>query len=176
MSSITPIKIEYNFRINNHVLKASAEHLEEARKITFYFDERIVSERELPPGDFLTDDDCISELVENYCKNNTGVLADLFKNHSDKVHLTSKTMDFRIEYYGTEINANVIVQKDNYYIRVVGNNGADAFNGNFKSSSFSEVLEKVRIFTSTLEGISEGFSSHINELSNDKVEAWIKWD
>lgn len=176
MSVITPVKIEYNFRINNHTMKASAEHLEASRIIIFYFDERIVSEKELPPGDFLTDDDCISELVESYCRNNKGALADLFKNHSDKVHLTSKTMDFRIERYGAEITANVIVQKDNYYIRVVGNNGADVFNGNFKSSSFSEVLEKVRIFTGTLEDISEGFTSHINELSNDKVEEWIKWE
>ena len=84
--------------------------------------------------------------------------------------------NFRIERYGAEITANVIVQKDNYYIRVVGNNGADVFNGNFKSSAFSEVLEKVRIFTGTLEDISEGFTSHINELSNDKVEEWIKWE
>jgi len=176
MSTITPIKIEYILQIKEHVLKASAEHLENARKITFYFDDKVVSQKSIAPGDFLTDDDCISELVENYCKNQTGVYADLFRRHSDKVHLVAKTLDFVIENYGIIMNAHVTVEKGRYLIEVKGNNGEDVFAGTFRSENFSEVLEKVRIFTSTLTGISESFSAHINELSNDKVEEWIKWE
>lgn len=144
-SKITPTKVEYNLLIADHRLKASAEHLELARRITFYFDDKIVAEKAIPPGDFLTDDDCISEIVENYCKNKTGVYADLFKNHSDRVHLVSKTLDFEIENYGLKMEAHVEV-------------------------------EKGRIFTTTLAEISENFSVHINELSSDKVEEWIKWE
>jgi len=176
MNTITPLKIEYNLRIKEHKLKASAEHLELARRITFYFDDKIVSEKAVPPGDFMTDDDLISDLVSNYCKNQVGVYADLFMRHSDKVHLVSKTLDFLIENYGIRMFAHVIVEKDKYIIEVKGNNEEDVFSGTFKAQNFSEVLEKVRIFTSTLVGISESFSSHINELSNDKVEEWIKWD
>jgi len=176
MSNIKPIKIEYNLQIKEHTMKASAEHLELARRITFYFDNKIVSEKAVPPGDFLTDDDCISELVENYCKSQTGVYADLFRRHSDKVHLVSKTLDFEIENYGLKMYAHVTVEKGKYIIEVSGNEGEDVFSGTFKSENFSEVLEKVRIFTATLVGISESFSSHINELSNDKVEEWIKWE
>lgn len=176
MEKITPIKIMYNLVILNHTMCAVAEHFEEFRKITFYFDDKIVSEKAIPPGDFLTDDDCISELVENYCKNKVGVYADLFKNHSDKVHLKDKILEFKIENYGITMFAHVTVEKNRYIIKVNGNNGEDVFSGSFKSENFSEVLEKVRIFTGTLVGISESFSSHINELSSDKVEEWIKWD
>jgi len=176
MSDIKPIKIEYNLEIRNHKLKASAEHLETGRKITFFFDEKVVSAKEVPDGDFLTDDDCISELVENYCKNQVGVYADLFKRHSDQVHLVSKTLDFEIENYGIRMVAHVIVEKGKYLVEVKGNNEDDVFQGTFKSENFSEVLEKVRIFTGTLAEISDSFSAHINELSSDKVEEWIKWE
>lgn len=174
MSNITPVKIEYNFQIGDHTMSVSAEHLELARKLTFYFDNKIVSEKAIPPGDFLTDDDCISDLVRNYCRNQTGVYADLFKRHSDKVHLVSKKLDFIIENYGIKMTAKVTVEKGKYHIDVKGN--TDEFSCTFMSESFSEVLEKVRIFTNTLTEISDSFSSHINELSNDQVEAWIKWE
>lgn len=175
MSNIIPLKIEYNFQLRNHRLRASAEHLESGRRITFFFDDKIVSERMIPAGDFFTDDDRISELVSNYCKNQTGVYADLFTNHADQVHLLSKTLDFTIENCGIVMSAHVIVENGRYLIEVSGNNGEDAFSGSFKSKDFSEVLEKIRLFTSTLVDISNSFSSHINELSDDKVEAWIKW-
>lgn len=175
MANIKPEKIEYHFTIMNHTMRATAEHLELARRITFYFDDKIVSEKAVPPGDFLTDDDCISELVENYCSNQKGIYADLFKYHSDRVTLVGKTLELLIENYGIEMKAHVKVEKEKYHIEVSGNNGEDVFAGTFRSESFSEVLEKVRIFTSTLVGISDDFSSHINELSNDKVEQWIKW-
>jgi len=175
MSKITPIKVEYKMQIKEHIMRVSAEHLELARRITFYFDDKVVSEKAVPPGDFLTDDDCISQLVDNYCKNKTGVYADLFRWHSDKVHLISKTLEFEIENYGIKMTAIVTVKKDTYHIDIDGN-GDDHFSGTFKSDSFSDVLEKVRLFTSILTGISNDFSSNINEFSNDKVEAWIKWD
>lgn len=176
MSEIKPIKIEYIMQIKEHVLKASAEHLELARRITFHFDDKIVSEKAVPPGDFLTDDDCISELVENYCKNHTGVYADLFKRHYDKVHMIAKTLDFEIENYGIKVFAHVTVEKGRYIIEVKEEKNEDVFACTIKSENFSEVLEKVRIFTTTLAGISDNFSVHINELSNDKVEKWIKWE
>jgi len=176
MSNIIPIKIEYNFKIKEHKLRASTEHLENSRKVSFYFDNKLVASENLPAGDFLTDDDIIRNLVENYCKNKTGVYADLFKNHSDKVHLVNKTLEFVIENYGMQMNALVTVEKEKYFVEVRGNHGSDIFSGTFESENFSEVLEKVRIFTATLTEISDKFSTHINELSNDKVEEWIKWD
>lgn len=176
MSNITPLLIEYNLQVGDHKLKASAEHLELARRITFFFDDKKVSEKAVPPGDFTTDDDCISELVEKYCKSQVGVYADLFKRHSDKVHLVSKTLDFSIDNYGIKMNAHVVVKKGQYHIEVQNLDGSDSFSGTFQSDTFSEVLEKVRIITGTLINISDSFSSHINELSNDKVEEWIKWD
>jgi len=176
MGHISPVKIEYILEIKGHLLKASAKHLENSRKISFYFDDKIVAEKTVAAGDFLTDDECISEIVENYCKNKTGVYADLFKYHSDKVHLMAKTLDFIIENYGIEMFAHVTVEKGRYIIELKGNHNEDVFAGTFKAENFSEVLEKVRLFISTLTNISDSFSDHINELSTDKVEEWIKWE
>jgi len=175
MSEIKPLKIEYKMQIREHIMRVSTEHLELARRIVFYFDDKKVSEKAIPPGDFLTDDDCISELVDNYCNNNTGVYSDLLKKHPDQVHMVSKTLEFEIENYGVKMTATVIVKKDTYHIEVKGNND-DAFSGTFRSDTFSDVLEKLRIFTGILAKISNDFSSNINEFSNDKVEEWIKWD
>ena len=176
MSKMTPIKVEYGFAIKNHRMKAVAEHCDLSRKFSFYFDEKLVSERTAVGGDILTDDDCIRELVESYCKNHTGVYADLFKNHSDMVHLVAKTIDFEIENFGINLFTHVTVEKGKYTFVVKGNEGKDVFSGSFVSENFSEVLEKVRICTTMLAELSNGFSENINELSNDKVEEWIKWD
>lgn len=176
MSKMIPIKVEYDFCMQNHRMKAVAEHLELARKFTFCFDGKVVSEKTVSSGDFLTDDDCIRDLVENYCKDHTGAYADLFKRHSDKVRLVSKTIDFVIESFGTNLQTHVTVEKGKYSFKVNENNGDDVFSGSFRAENFSEVLEKVRIFTSILGEISKEFSENIDELSNDKVEEWIKWD
>jgi hypothetical protein len=37
------------------------------------------------------------------------------------------------------------------------------------------VLEKLRIFINTLEGVSDVLSQNIDEFSNDKVMEKIKW-
>lgn len=176
MSNITPVNIEYISEIGDHILKAEVEHLELARRFSFYFDDKLVSEKAVGPGEFFTDDDCISDMVKNYCQNNKGVLSDLFANHADKVHLVEKNLEFVIEHYGIKMKAYVVEEKEQYKISVKAENNVDEFSCTIKACNFSEVLEKVRIFTSTLANISDNFSSNIDELANDKVEAWIKWE
>ena len=176
MSNITPVNIEYISEIGDHILKAEVEHLELARRFSFYFDDKLVSEKAVGPGEFFTDDDCISDMVKNYCQNNKGVLSDLFANHSDKIHLIEKNLEFVIEHFGIKMKAYVVEEKEQYKISVKAENNVDEFSCTIKACNFSEVLEKVRIFTSTLVNISDNFSSNIDELANDKVEAWIKWE
>ena len=45
MSNITPVNIEYISEIGDHILKAEVEHLELARRFSFYFDDKLVSEK-----------------------------------------------------------------------------------------------------------------------------------
>ena len=173
---IVPIKQEYDFSIMQHTMRAVAEHTQRERKISYYFDKKLVSSKILPAGSYLTDDDYIREIVENYSKNNTGVYADIFKRHSDKVLLTAKTLDVDLVNNGIVIRAHVKVEKEYYNIELSTDSGENMFAGRFKAVSFSEVLEKMRIFINTLDGVSVELAQNINALSNDKIEEIINWE
>lgn len=172
---IKPVKVAYNLEILNHKMMAKVKHLDDGRQISFYYDDKLVSEKKLPAGDLLSDDDCISEIVLEYSENNTGLFADIFRNHSDKVSLVSKLIEVIIEIYGLQIDVRVGIEKEKYIVKLSANDGNDTFVGTFKALNFSEVLEKTRIFTSTLEGVSTALADNINEISSDKVEERIKW-
>lgn len=172
---IIPIKLEYHLEILTHKMYSVAEHLSTERRISFYFDDKLVSQKSVAPGDLLSDDDCISELVRNYCQNKSGVYADIFRNHSNKVSLTSKKMEAWVIDGGIEVKAIVIIEKECYTVSLVTKSGEDSFMGKFKAMDFSEVLEKLRIFSMMLGGVSDDLTRHIDELSSDKVAEWIKW-
>ena len=175
MEQVQPILNEYLLTVANHSMRASVEHLELARRFSFYFDDKLVSEKALPAGDFLTDDDCIQELVDNYCKTQVGVYADVLKHHSDQVHLVSRTLKFTMKHFGISIDSSVVIQNQHYQIEMSVNNGQDTFSSSFQSESFSDVLEKFRFFTSIMENVNSNLSANIDQISNDKIEQWFKW-
>lgn len=170
---IIPIRQEYIFSVAKHTMRSVVEHIENARKISYYFDDRLVAEKAMAGGDFYTDDECISEVVEDYRKNNKDVYSDLFNRHMDKIFLVTKLLEVKLVNYGIVIYAKVKVLKDYYEIELI--NGENQFSGKFKAVDFPEVLEKMRIFTNTLEGVSEDLAQKINVLSNDKIESVIRW-
>lgn len=173
--TIEPQRLEYHLEVLNHTMKAVVLHLEKERKMSFYFDDKLVSERDVEKGSILTDAECINDLVVNYSKKNVGVFADIFKNHTDKVKLDAKIIEVKLVNFGIEILAKVTVEKDRYIMELSANNDQDKFLGTFASASFSDALEKLRLFTSTLEGVNENLTENISALSTDKVEEWIKW-
>ena len=172
---IIPVKQEYDFTVMQHTMRAVAEHKIDSREISYYFDQKLVAKKILPRGSFLTDDDYIADIVAEYMKNNTGVYADIFRYHSDKVLLVSKSMELQLENNGIIINVQVLVRKEDYSLKLITQSGDDSFAGTFKATSFSEVLEKIRIFIGFLEGVSDDLTENIDKLSSDKVEEWIKW-
>lgn len=172
---IIPVRQEYIFSIMNHTMRAIAEHRENDRKLKYYFDQKLVAEKIIPGGDYYTDDDCIREVIDDYKKNNTGVYADIFNRHIDKVFLTSKTLDAYIVNNGIKIKAKVISVKDYYEMELSTEDGENEFKGRFKALDFSEVLEKMRLFTYTLEGVSHELAQNISVLTNDKIEEVIQW-
>lgn len=176
MVKIIPLLVIYNLKIANHTMKAAVEHLELARRIDFFFDDKLVSEKVIPAGGFLTDDDCISDIIEEYCKHNVGVYVDILKNHRDKLHLTSKVLSFVVENSGIKLLADVVVEKTKYYFSVRSEKTGDSFTSTFMAESFSEALEKVRIFNSTLAAVTSNSQDYINEFSNDKVLEWVSWE
>lgn len=173
--TIVPVKVEYFFEMMNHKMKAVTVHTEDTREISYYFDEKLISERTISSGELLSDDDVIRNLVENYANNHNDKLADIFKNHRDKVLLTGRSLEIIIENTGISITAFVEIEKEVYKINLSANKGSDVFTGKFAAVNFSEVLEKLRIFNNTLEGLSTKLASRISELSDDQVEQWIKW-
>jgi hypothetical protein len=172
---IIPILITYYFEVLKHTMRAEAEHSDGVRKIRYYFDEKQVTEKIIPDGHFLTDDDIIREFVDNYSRSHIDMLADIFSKHSDTVHLTKKNMEVLIENYGININVTITETADQYDITMSTEDGCNTISGKFKASNFSEVLEKLRIFINTLEGVSDVLSQNIDEFSNDKVMEKIKW-
>lgn len=173
--NIIPVRQEYVFVVLKHTMRAVAEHKNDKRYLSYYFDEKLVATKELTGGDYYTDDDCICEVIDNYRKSNTGVYADLFNRHTDKIFLTEKHLEVELENYGIVLKAKVKIIKDYYEIELKTDNGNNQFSGRFKAESFSEVLEKMRLFTNTLEGVSDELTQKISVLSSDKIEEIIKW-
>lgn len=170
---IIPVRQEYIFTVTKHIMRAVVDHIENARKISYLFDDKLVETKVIPGGDFYTDDDCISEAVEDYRKSKNDVYADLFNRHMDKISLAAKLLEVKLVNYGIVIYAKVKIVKNYYEIEL--STGENQFSGKFKAADFSEVLEKMRLFTNTLEGVSSDLAQKINVLSNDKIEAVIKW-
>lgn len=172
---IIPVRQEYIFSVLNHTMRAVVEHVGNKRHLSYFFDQKLVATKEMDSGDYYSDDDCIREVVDDYRKNKTDVYSDLFNRHMDKITLTKKILEVDLVNYGLVIKAQVEIVKDYYEINLYTDGGDNQFTGKFKAENFSEVLEKMRLFTNTLEGVSQELALKINILSNDKIEEVIKW-
>lgn len=172
---IIPVRQEYFFSVATHTMRSVAEHIDNKRRLNYYFDEKLVVSKVIDGGDYYTDDDCITEAVEEYRKSKKDVYSDLLNRHIDKIALTSKSLEVKLVNYGIVVNAKVNIVKDFYEIELYTDNEENCFSGRFKAADFSEVLEKMRLFTSTLGGVSTELADKINILSNDKIEEIIKW-
>lgn len=172
---IIPVRQEYVFAVSSHTMRAVVEHLGGKRYLSYYFDQKLVATRIVDSGEYYTDDDCIREVVEDYRKNKSDVYADLFNRHIDKIALVTKLLEVDLVNYGIVIKAKVRIVKNYYEIDLFTDDGENRFSGKFKAADFPEVLEKMRLFTNTLEGVSSELAQKINILSNDKIEEIIKW-
>lgn len=173
--NLKPIYATYVFSIPNHTIIATAKHKDNEREISYFYDDKLISQRSVPDGDLLSDDDYIRDLVENHCKTSIDAFSDLFNNHSNKILLISKSVKVLIDNFGIEIMAIVKVYNNRHEIELSTLDGEDKFSGTFASNNFPDVLEKLRLFINTLSGVSSDLTTHIDELSNDKIEALIKW-
>jgi len=173
--NMQPLSAAYKFFYANHCLEATVNHQETEREVCFYYDKKLISKIQIPNGDLLSDDDYIMKLVEDHCRNSIDAFADLFKNHTDKILLNSKTVNVVIYNMGIEILANVSVYYDRYDLELSTPNGENKIFGSFKANNFSEVLEKLRLFISTLSGVSTNLSAHIDEICDDKIEGFVQW-
>lgn len=172
---IIPIRQEYIFSVMKHTMRASVEHTADNRIFRYYFDDRLVSEKTSVAGDFYTDDDCIRDVIDEYRKTNNDAYADLFNRHIDKVTLSARLLELELVNSGIVIKSKVKTVKDYYEVELSTDNGDNVFSGKIRAVNFPEVLEKIRLFTNTLEGISTKLTQCINELSNDKIEEIINW-
>lgn len=172
---IIPIRQEYTFSVTTHTMRAVVEHIDQKRHLKYFFDDKLVASKVVEGGEYYTDDDCIAEVVEDYKKNKNDVYADLFNRHVDKIAMTSKVLEVDLVNYSIVIKAKVKIVKDYYEIELYTENEENRFSGRFKSANFSEVLEKMRLFTSTLGEVSMELAQKINILSNDRIAETIKW-
>lgn len=172
---IIPLKVEYHLEILKHEMKSIVTHKNGKREITFYFDEKTVTKSVLDDSMTLSDDECIVKLVDLYCEKNVNLYSDIFNNHTDKVFLISKEIEAIIENFEMTFEAKIRAEKNAYSFQLSINEGKDVLSGHFESSNFSEILEKMRLYLSTLSGIGEQMTENIDNLSKDKVREAIQW-
>ena len=72
--------------------------------------------------------------------------------------------------------AKAKIVKDYYEVEISTYDGGDLICGKIKANSFSEVLEKMRLFVTVLGGVSSELSEKITLLSSDKIEEVISWE
>lgn len=173
---IKPIKQEYDLAVANHTMRATVLHEDNERHLNYYFDDKLVAQKTMPAGQYYTDDECISEAVDEYRKNNVGVYADLLNRHVDKIHLKAKLVEIELINYGITIKGKVKIVKDYYEIELSTENEENVFSGRVNATNFSEALEKMRMFVNTLDGVNKDLTQNISLLSNDKIEEVISWE
>lgn len=172
---VRPIKQEYILAVANHSMRAVVLHKNNERQLSYYFDDKLITEKSMSGGQCYTDSDCIREVVDEYKKNNKGIFADLLNYHIDKVRLVSKLVELELINFGIPIKAVTKIIKDYYEVEIALKDGTDIFRGRIKADNFPEVLEKFRMFINTLEGVNAELTQNITLLSNDKIEEAIDW-
>ena len=173
--NLIPIKTEYNFEVMKHTARALLEHIDGNRKASYFFDDKLVSERVVPDGDVMTDDDCIADMLSEYSKNNTGVYADLYSKHADKIHLINKIVSVKVEEGPILVSLDVKCEKNSYTFSLVTNGGKDKIACKMEAADFSEAYEKARLLLHGMENMNSEISKHINEFTNDQIREIIKW-
>lgn len=172
---IIPEKTEYKFEVLKHTARASLEHVAGVRKVSYYFDEKLVGERTVSGGDLLTDDDCIADILSEYSRNNTGVYADIYRNHSDKIQLVSKMVHFKVDSGTFIVDFSAMCEKGSITFSVIANGGKDRIACKMEANDFLEAFEKSRILLHGMESMNEELSKHINDLARDEIMELIKW-
>lgn len=173
--NIKPIKMEYYLEVAGHKLNAICIHRDQIRDLRFLIDDVEIFRKREKDGDLLSDDDIICDVVVDYYNNKSGAYADLFKNHRDRVKLVAKAVEVAVNYCEIDINARVTIEKERYIVKMSTNDEQDKLVGTFAASSFSDVLEKLRLFSGGLSGFAQELTAHLNEIANDEVERRIRW-
>lgn len=172
---IIPESLEYKFKIVNHTAKASLVHVAGVRKVSYYFDDKLIDEKVVPGGELLSDDDCIVDIVQEYAKTNTGVYADLFNNHADRINLLSKTMTLTVESGMFKVHFASTWEKGFFSFSVNSNEGKDTINCKIEANDFLEAYEKARFLLYGMENMNGEIAKHFSELASDKIMEIIKW-
>lgn len=173
--NIVPEKVEYNFEVMKHTARASLEHVAGVRKVSYFFDEKLIGERVVEDGRIMTDDDCIADILNEYSDNNTGVYADIYKNHKDKIQLVNKMMHMTIDAGAFKVNFSVKCEKESYTFSVTTNNGKDRIVCKMEANDFVEAYEKSRLLLFGLEQLNADISENISKLAKDEIMDVIKW-
>lgn len=172
---IIPIKTEYNFEVLTHTAKASLEHINGERKASYYFDDKLIGEKTVPDGSLMTDDDCIAEIMSEYCRNHTGVYADIYSKHADKIQLLNKILYFKVDSGTFLVDFVAKCEKGEISFSIATNNGKDKVICKMEANDFLEAFEKARMIVYGMESMNTEISKHINDLAKDEIMEIIKW-
>lgn len=173
-----PVKLIYIANIQGHDLNVTVQYFKAHKSFDFYFQDKKISSKIIKSeGEALyqKDDVIIDEMIKEYCKNNKGLFTDIFSKHADKVRLKSKEVDAIIREGFIEMNVNFIVKKSLYSITACTNDKSGKFSCQLKADSFSEVLEKLRLFSGVLGSSNAKLGTYIDSFSHDEIKDNFQW-
>lgn len=176
--NLIPVKMKYTADVKGHALCVNVEYFELYRIFDFYFDNKKVSSKTVQNSSdtlYQNDDVKINEMIKEYCENKKDIFTDIFVRHADSVKLISKELQLKILDGFVELIVDVIVKENLYNISTHTKDNTGKFTGEFVANSFSEVLEKLRLFSGVLGDSNKELGKYIDSFSHDNIKEKYEW-
>lgn len=174
-----PVKMIYTAVVQGHSLCARVHYFESYRVFDFYFNENNIASRTVHNDEgvvYQKDDETITDMIRDYCSKNNNLFKDIFVRHSDKVKLVSKEVEVIISEGFVEMTVNVVIRKGKYVVTATTSDDDNKLICEVGADSFSEVFEKLRIFSGVLGVANQKLVSYIDLFSHDDIKESYEWD
>lgn len=173
-----PVKMIYTAIVQGHTLVAQVHYFESYRSFDFFFNDKSVSSKVIQNDEgtiYKKDDEAIDEMIKEYCKNNKDLFTDIFVRHADKVKLKSKEVEVILREGFIEMTVNFLVKKNKYIVTANTKDDENKFICEIAAKNFSEVFEKIRLFSATLGKANEKLVKYIDSFAHDNIKDSYDW-
>lgn len=169
------VKTEYTFEYNQNKIIVAVEHDSDSRQVNVFFNGKCVKQSHIQIDSNTSDAECIHLVTQDFIKSTVDKYTDIVKNHSDRIYLISKHTRLCCENWGITALMSAHITKGNYLLRVEISDTGDYIESSIKANNFSEALEKMRLCSSFISGLSSEFTAHFDQMSTDRLLDAFQW-